>query len=674
MEIDDGLDTGLMALGGDEPPVIEVIGDVEVPIEERLRKSSSLHGEILSKLISRRNAAKRHIEQRTPQWTETSNRLRMFIDLKSKQKKVDGSTDPTKLNHPWQSSVVVPASYSIQHVLLTQLMGIFGSREPLIQIRGRGPEDVTSGRVLEQVLAYDCDQMNAYRSMHALCRDSLAFGTGVIYDYWATEYGEKTVRRQPDMSNPEDVMLSMLLGPSAFVEKQRGVVKEYNQWQPVDPFKFYPDPRCPIGLPQEGEFIGHRFFRGLMYLLERSGDEGPYFNVDDLRSIGGVAGRSDDRSLGVGDFSNDSFDDSDEGSYDLDHLQVRLIPREWDLGPSDRPEIWWFTWANDTVIIRAHQSPYEHNRFTYAVAESDPDFHSAFNPGIVESVDGLQRYMDWMFNTHVLNLQRHLNDAMILSPALVNLDDVTHPSPGRHIRLTPLGEELVMQGYNINSFIHQLPIQDVTAPHLNAMNQMFSLAQRMTAANDPQMGMPTEDKRTLGEIQVITASASARIGAVARLIDTMAIKPLSERAIQNRLQFTEIEQFYNIVGDYANEASEEFILAGRDSIQGNFDYIPNSGVNQPDPVRMARTWAQVLETLARMAPVMPPSPDGKVPDLNRIAKEQFKALGAKNIEEFFTQQPEPPQVMPDEQVQQEVDAGNMVPMDPAQMAAMGGAV
>lgn len=649
--------------------------DWSLPIEERLKPSEPFHQDILSKLISRRNASSEHINGRKTQWKATNNKMRMYIDLTKKAKLADGSSDQKTKEMPFDRAIVIPASYSILRVLLTQLMSIFGSRDPLIQIRGRGPEDIESSKVLESVLAYDLEEMNAFGAMYAFCQDALKFGCGIIYDSWQREHGPTVVKVPP----PPGIMGQIMqqISPESMYQTKWGVIKEHNLWLPINPFDFYPDPRTPVAYPQDGEFIGHRFYRGYIYLAERSRENGgPYFNIQFMRDKVNSQGREqeDGTDLGVGGFGNNEIDEKDRGTYRLDHLQVKLIPKEWDLGPETNPQIWWFTWSNDAVIIRAHKCAYDHQSFTYSIAESDPDFHSAWNPGIVESLDGLQRYIDWMFNSHLQNLMKHLNDAMIFAPALVEELDVTNPGPGRHIRVTQLAEELLMSGgYSIDQFVHQLPVQDVTSQHLVAVNEMFQLAQRMSAANDPQMGMPTPEKRTLGEINVISASASQRLTVLARLIDTMAIAPLTKRSIANRLQFTTMEQYFRVVGDQMSEVRDPYVLADRTKIQGNFDYIPNSGIMPPDPVRNATTWAQIAESVMRFVPmvmqmgVMPS--DGMIPDVNKILKESMRSLGARNIDNYYMPfkppgpPPQPPQVTPDEQVEQQVQAGNMVPLD-----------
>lgn len=664
------------AVGEDEDDMFSddaVISSVEdAPIEERLKPSSTLHQEILSRLISRRDAADSHMSGRRSDWKEVNNSVRMYVDLRKGAKKGDKTTDPDVYEMPFQRSIVVPASYSILHVIVTQLVSIFGQTEPMIQIRGRGPDNIARAKTMESVLAYDLDEMRAFLPVYSLCQDATKLGCGIIYDSWHTEQGVRETEDPPPPGYGVDPFVTSVwdsTGPH--ITEEPYTIKEHNQWTPINPMDYYPDPRVPIGDPEEGEYCGHRFVRGLMFLKERSIDYGGrYFNIEELKKRCGSASFREDSKLSDADedFSDENVDELDYGSFELYHMQVKLIPREWELSDGERPEIWWFTWANDSVIIRAHKNPFGHGEFTYAIAESDPDFYSAFSPGIIESISGLQKFMDWMLNSHLQNLMRHLNDALIYSPTLVEEFDITHPGPARHIRLTQLGEELLLTGgYSISNFIHQLPVQDLTSPHLSAMHQLFQLAQRLSAANDPQMGMPTPDRRTLGEIQTINANASQRIAIIARLIDSMAISKLAKRAIANRIEFTDTEQYYRIVGEDPMSPNS-YLLANRDSIAGNYDYVYNSGILPPDPVRMSRTWAQILETAARTVPMImqspTPPPDGKIPDINRILKETISTMGVKNLDEFLLtlpppQQPgQPPQVettvMPDEQVQQQV--------------------
>ena len=104
-----------------------------------------------------------------------------------------------------------------------------------------------------------------------------------------------------------------------------------------------------------------------MYLYSRSvkvnGDNALYFNIEYL-SKGSQTGTRDvtnrrdnttNRDLAQIDF-RDSTDAEDRGVFNVDTLQVKLIPCEWGLSAETKPEIWWFSMANDNVVIRAQRS------------------------------------------------------------------------------------------------------------------------------------------------------------------------------------------------------------------------------------------------------------------------------------------------------------------------------
>jgi hypothetical protein len=471
------------------------------------------------------------------------------------------------------------------------------------------------------------------------------------------------------------------LGMSA-TSREWGTVAEGNLWRAVDPYTFWPDPRVPD--IQEGEFCGHRTRRAYMYLYERStlasGPQANYFNVEFLKkgregSSRDVTNRRDNttqRDLAEIDF-RDSADEKDRGIFRVDSMQVKCIPREWGLSPEQRPEIWWFAMADDSVIIRAHRNPHEHGKFTYSKLAPNYDAHTIFQQGNVENMDGLQRLMNWLYNSHVENVKRHLNDAGLYSAKYIEEQDLLNPGPARHVRLTRYAEDLIDRGtHTAASFWYQLPNVDVTQQHLREVETLFELIHRMLGTNDPVSGQTTESKRTLGEVERIISASGRRMALTAQLYDMMAIQEVSARAIANRQQFTELEQYIKITGELAREQGVERLLITRDQLQGQYDYVPISGVVPPDPARFADVWIQILQGAMNVPQLMQPGPDGKVLDLRKIFDEAAKAMGARDIGQFYMQvMPVAPQVMPDGAVADEVAAGNMIPATEAEFAQNG---
>jgi hypothetical protein len=428
---------------------------------------------------------------------------------------------------------------------------------------------------------------------------------------------------------------------------------------------------------QDGEFAGHRSFRSFLWLQERSQENGGvYFNLDEVKK----GGRGDRGGELLDSTNRESIneryalrdgargeDKDDKGYVVLDQMQVKLIPKDWKLGPGTQPEIWWFTMADQQVIIRAHQSAYRHNEFSYAVAESQPDAHQLTNPGILENLDGLQRTIDWLVNSRVDNVRKFLNDMLIFSPELVEQEDIENPGAARWIRLTEEGTQAAMMGLSLDSMVKQFPVQDLTGAHFEVSQFLADMGNRLGAATDAMQGQPTNERKTLGEITETGSGASDRLAMTAHLIDAMAIRPLATRAISNAQQFYSLEQWVRILGADAEIDPEGLgrIQMTAADLEGNFDYIPLSPVSPQDPARQVAVWQGVLSTASTIPQLMAPDPvTGMYLDMTELFKHIARLGGAKEIDAMFKMAPPQmmqAQVVPDEQVDQGVQSGNLAP-------------
>ena len=457
---------------------------------------------MIARLRARRELSERHIGRRDDDWDQVNEHRQLYIDLSRRAKKGDGSVDSTKAEMPFERSIVIPMSLSILGVRMTQLLSIFGSRDPMIQLEGRGPEDVRPAKLMEALLGYDLLQMQSYSVMFMLCQDAEKYGMGVVHDTWEVEEGW---RMQPPPAVPPQIgqMMSMMgLGALLRPKQVWGTLREFNRWEAIDPYCYWPDPRVPVSRVQDGEFAGHTIYRGMMYFKEREsmGGSGIYFNLDALPRLGSKSQPNAGRRsrFDLTDFQLREAPEGDErGYYAMHTMEIKLIPKDWQLSPTDRPEIWKFSWVDDQVIVRAHPAGYAHGKFCYAVGESVPDEHALFNAGMIENLDGIQRTSDWLVNSHVENVRKHLNDAVIYAASLIEEKDLLQPGPSRHIRLTEKGEQLLMNGQlSFQQMVMQLPWADVTKQHLNTVNELFNMAQRLAATSDPQMSQPMEPERT----------------------------------------------------------------------------------------------------------------------------------------------------------------------------------
>ena len=654
---------------GDSP----VMPGAEPPIEAKLKYGSQFHASVLERVNARIKLAKDSVADRYSAWDQVDEQVRLYADLTRGAKRPDGTTMTDMVENPFERGIVVPVSYAVLTVRLSQLMSIMLNRSPLWEIQGAGPEDMEPARLMESVIDYDNRQSVALVSLFSQMQDAEKYGLGIIYDSWEVEEGYRYSSPNPQMAQQLQSMFPGL--PTR--HKEWGPVKEYNNWVCVDPYRFWCDPRVPKMEFQKGEFAGHRYNRSYLYIKERSEENGGiYFNVSALPSNKGegrdVTAKRDNILASRMDMKS-STDPDDKGYFYLDHLQVKLIPKDWGLGDAEIPEIWWFTIANEAVIIRAHPMAYDHGQFTYSVIEANLDVHSLHNPGNIENIDGLQRFMNWMLNSHLENIRKSLNDSLIYPPSLIEEGDLLNPGPARHIRLSQRGEELLLQGFlQPGQYVQQLQVADMTQPHLNAFQLMYQMTQLMMATNDPTTGQPTANKKTLGEVNQMMLGSGRRLSLTFRLYEAMGWEPLVNRSIANRQQFTEIERYFRILGDQMATPGAQRLLVKPWDIRGNFDYIPRSTMLPPDPSRQAMVWTQIMLGLGKFPQLLAPGPDGKVLDVRKIFNETVRNMGIRNIEQFYMAAPMLPpgmplgnvQVRPDGEVADAAQRGNLAPLAP----------
>lgn len=643
-----------------------------IRIDELLKADGERHRQILRRLTSRIELSERFFREKQSDWDRVDEHMHMFVDFRRQRRRSDGKSASDK-EMPFDNGIVVPISYAILHVRLTALMTIFLARDPIIQIRGNGPEDVRAAEFLESLLAYDLRRTKIPLVLYSIFQDAEKYGIGIIADQWDQEFGHKVNRSVEEMAGRNPLFRITLeqngLDPRNFERKEWGLISEGNKLRAVDPRLFYSDPRVETHDVQNMEYVGDLVNMNRMKLIEKSMENsGPYFNLEAIKRIGNARfgtregfGRN---STGEHPFRlNTSSANLDRDVYDVSQLQIRLIPREWGLGQSNRPEIWWFALANKQVIIRAHRNPYDHNQFGYATLQSNIDVHNNNNPGTLTNLLSINSLANWMYSSHIENTKRFLNDAFIFAPSYFDPTNITNPGPARHIALSELGERYIQSGGNINSLLQQLPTQDVTGQHLGQMSTLFDLANRMTGVNDPAMGIPTRSKRTLGEINNVLSTSSRRVSLTAQIYDVTALSVVALRMIANRQQFTTQDQYIELLGKAAEREGAERFLVNRGMIQGNFNYTPITGITPPEPTRAGQFWIDFLGAIAQFPGIE------QVINFQAVFKEMIQKQGIRNVEDFLVNPTE--NIVDEEEIEQQVQQGNMIPnpAEPSRIAA-----
>ncbi len=664
--------------------------DQDIAIRLAYSGGGDLHAKLLTKLNEMRRLSDQFLSTRKAVWSEIDKRLRGFINLRAMAKLADGTRSGNQLEMPFDRAIVVPVTAAMLDVRRAQMLSALGGRVPQIQLKPTSGATVKSAHAMEMNLDYDLRASRHLVGMNTFIRDADRYGQAWYYSSWEREFGNKLTA--PVFKGEEGFVSHMveqgfeeeaarLFFPQAKTakpemfepEKEFGLKREYNLVRCIDPTLMITDPRAKVWDPNKMEFCGHTDYDVWTWLWSMRRDApggGLFFNLEEARVI--AEGKSAEGEAGVNvkpaDRSHTRLFAGDPGSFKLDWITWRCIPREHEFDSADETTLWQFVIANEAVIIGAWELDHDHGKIPYVCGESQPDQHTVYNPGSAELADGVQRIIDYNYASYSEHLRKALHSAGLVHEDLVMIEDILFPTPGGHIRVTDEVAGKVLQGQmQLNSAFHQLEWPEAARGHLESAQWIYEFGMRLLAANDPQQGMPTDDKRTLGEVNAIMASSSARVAATMKVLDEQAIMPLVQMMIANLQQYLTMDRHVRVVGDYQKEFGGEIAQIRPDDVWGEYDYVPIDGTSPPDPSRQADSVERLLSIVGAIPQLngQIPLADGSIVQFNyhKAVKMWTQNLGFHNADDLLEViAMQPPGVLPDDEVAAGEAAGDLVPI------------
>lgn len=616
-----------------------------------LRPGSQLHGKIVHEVMRRAQAGHDVIQDREPTWKNIDRSLTAYVPLTNEESIVK-SRDSRK-----PVAIVVPLSYAVLETILTYWVSKFFTK-PYFKYSGRGPEDIIGAALLELVIQSHVDRYKVPLAEYTQWRDAFAYGFGVVVPKWKVLKGRKPINTSGILSG----MMDWFRADTKKQETYESIVFEGNELETIDPRQYLPDATVPIDQPQRGEFVGWIVRSNYATLLsEERISEGAIFNTRYLRdsSISGESVLWQDR--GEKTNSGTVYGSKVTDTVDTIYMYVKLIPDEWGLSKNQYPETWLFAVSSDDVVRQAMQVDLLHDMFPVAVIAPDADGHSALPVSKLEVSYGLQEIVDWLINTNIQNVRKSLNDMWVVDPMRINIEDMRDPRPGKIIRTNKPA-----WGTGVKDAIMQFPVSDVTQQHINNIPVIADLLYRCTGASDIIQGVI----QTHGERRSAQEMRDVKSGAVSRLDKGAKIGALQSRwdiaymFAKNTQQFMSNEIMTRINGNTAAILESEYGIQHGDLNQQlvrpgdllvDFDVVIEDGnrTDEADP----QFWLGLLQ-LASGSPEI-----SQRVDILRLFLHAARLGGARDVFEFIRKGGNMSVVpMADEQIQGQVQKGNMVPL------------
>ena len=631
--------------------------DYDYPDGLELKPGSKLHDKLRDEIIQRANEANAAVSNRYNSWNKIDEVLTTYISLD--QDELDVQADDGRK----PVSIIFPYTYAIHETVLTYLVNAFLA-DPIFRYEGVSPEDTIGAVMLEKVIEVHCNKSKVALSLHTMYRDALAYGVGICAPGWDERWGFKTVKQENGFQN----LFGRFVNQGSEKTTEEALLYEGNNLENIDPYLYLPDPNVAVHEIQKGEYCGWVARDNLMNLLRNEQTDEDIFNVKYLRQVknkrSSIFASDNSRryeKTGMGNSARIGSDNNTTNPVDVVYMYVKIIPKDWNIGDGEYPEKWLFALANDSVIIKAKPLGLDHDMFPIVACAPDFDGYSALPLSRIEVLSGLQTTLDWLFNSHIANVRKAINDMLVVDPYLVNINDLKDPKPGKLIRM-----RRPAWGRGVGDAVQQLQVNDITRNNMNDSAWIIQSMQKMGAADDPMMGALRSggpERLTKGEFQGTQAGAASRLGRIARVIGLQAMQDLGYMFASHTQQLMTQELYTTTTGRWQETINKQFGENAQRMKVTPFDLLVDYDVLVRDGSvpggNFSDVWMQMFNTLASHPELQ------QTFDIGRIFKYIATNMGAKNADDFVRVKP---QMMPDEQVQQQAQAGNIVPIQ----EAMGG--
>jgi hypothetical protein len=130
------------------------------------------------------------------------------------------------------------------------------------------------------------------------------------------------------------------------------------------------------------------------------------------------------------------------------------------------------------------------------------------------------------------------------------------------------------------------------------------------------------------------------------------MSPLAQQLVQQSQQFFSSDVKLKIVGDLAQMAGPQFMQVTPDMVSGFFDFVPVDGTLPIDRMAQATLWQNIMGQMRNYPQVMQQF------DVAKVFTHVAQIAGIRNINQFKVQ------IVPDQVLQQQAQAGNVIPMRP----------
>lgn len=649
--------------------------DFEYEYPDRLdwRPGSDLHTLLVTNLEERIQASRRLTDPVKPEWKKLDWTLSAYVPANAAEDAI--------MQNDWRKpvTVVIPATFASLETFLTYMSSAFLSKPVIHHMSGVGSKRaIIKTALLERVMGRHSLWFKEGLHLTTQWRDAFTYGIGAVTPVWSKHKARKSA-----MAEVTELLATLLgdmglkVGDELRYLNEEETIFEGNQLKPLDVYNLILDPNVTVNDIQSSEFFGWMYRQNAMSLVSRETDpeertfNGKYVRMLASQGLGRSKYWSHDES---GRNTRNGTDDPDNvvpaplaNAVDSIPLMVNLIPEEWGVGDSDRPEKWMFELSCDQIITKAHPLNLDHGMYPVTMVAPNTTGHDILPVSYLATTYGLQKAIDHHVKQRFAAVRKNLNDMIIFHPSYVYEEDLLNPEPGKLIRMKQLG----FSGQGIDGFIKQLDVKDVTAGHMGDVANLIQMMDQSLGTVDITKGdlsnMP--ERPTATGINAAQTGALSRLQRIASIIGMQSMNDLTFMMAYQTIQFQDIPIAVSIIGNQEEMLRREYGLAPDEGqievnpfdLEPSFEVVPHDG-SLPEREN-SQAWTEIIKIL--MAAEGNPEELAKRYPIEGLFERWARINGVKDLREFAREGGGKlqPQVTDDETVAKGIQSGNLVSME-----------
>lgn len=571
-------------------------------------------------------------------------------------------------------AVTVPTSLVMREMYAAYMARVFFRPYGIYGYRGLGSTKAIVGAALmERVNARQAYWFHHKRAWMSAFKSAFTYGRAPLVLGWEKQYSTQIVNETVTellAAQLERFGIDARRGMDVLYEAET-LSAEGTELEPLDIYQCFFDPSVPPRNFGKSGYLGYMYKTTSGLLMQHDGDEEMgYFNLEAAEIIaenGAGQSRFWNRDIGRGvrlKLDTDTMQMPHlrgRGELHVLRMYIRLIPRDWALGESKRPEWWIVEIAGDKVIIRARRCTEPHRCLPAVDISPRCDGHSIFPVSHALSTSKIHMFQNFLAKSTADATMTILTGRIFFNPRVVNKEDLERGGQGKFVRVT----NSEYDNRSIRDFVYQMDVSNPTERHMVTMQELDNVARMANGLGDMVMGNLSGLPERPGQqgINVAQAGMFSQLEANALMIDEQGIQEVARQMAYNTMAFMSQNVQVSVLGRYADDIrrmyglqprGEGFVEVSPFDFDPNFEVVPYGGAQiwQKNPQQMAELMKTLLAVEGVPAQI---AQDYRIPELFAAV---WRELGIEEINEFRI--PFEIRVEDDAIMQQHIASGNYV--------------